>query len=166
MRKKSKALLTNRVNTIHIIVGPTASGKSARALELAREHDGVIINCDSKQIYDAMPILTAQPSEEEVENCREEARQQYLAEERARAERERQFASSKASDEYMQCLESANWEYIHGGATPTEEDEQKCIAETKSSKDKAEAARDIVECVNQAKSGEDIERCQDEFGPL
>lgn len=109
---------------------------------------------------------SAQPSEEEVENCREEARQQYLAEERARAERERQFASSKASDEYMQCLESANWEYIHGGATPTEEDEQKCIAETKSSKDKAEAARDIVECVNQAKSGEDIERCQDEFGPL
>ena len=52
-------------NTIHIIAGPTASGKSARALELAHEQNGVIINCDSMQIYDAMPILTAQPSKED-----------------------------------------------------------------------------------------------------
>lgn len=47
--------------TIYIIAGPTASGKSARALELAETHNGVIINCDSLQIYDALPILTAQP---------------------------------------------------------------------------------------------------------
>lgn len=47
---------------IHIIAGPTASGKSAKALELARELDGVILNCDSLQIYDALPILSAQPS--------------------------------------------------------------------------------------------------------
>ena len=55
-----------REHTIHIIAGPTASGKSARALELARETNGVIINCDSKQIYDAMPVLTAQPSVDEL----------------------------------------------------------------------------------------------------
>ncbi|MEM7679915.1 MAG: tRNA (adenosine(37)-N6)-dimethylallyltransferase MiaA [Pseudomonadota bacterium] len=54
--------------TIHIIAGPTASGKSARAVELARGVNGVIINCDSKQIYNAMPILTAQPSAEEQED--------------------------------------------------------------------------------------------------
>ncbi|MCB1651842.1 MAG: tRNA (adenosine(37)-N6)-dimethylallyltransferase MiaA [Alphaproteobacteria bacterium] len=51
--------------TIHIIAGPTASGKSARAMEIAKELDGVIINCDSQQIYDGLPILTAQPSEED-----------------------------------------------------------------------------------------------------
>lgn len=50
---------------IHIIAGPTASGKSARALERAKALDGVIVNCDSKQIYNALPILTAQPSEQE-----------------------------------------------------------------------------------------------------
>lgn len=47
---------------IHIVAGPTASGKSAKALELARVLDGVVINCDSLQIYGALPILSAQPS--------------------------------------------------------------------------------------------------------
>ena len=51
---------------IHIIAGPTASGKSARALDLAREKEGVIINADSLQIYDALPVLTAQPSAEDL----------------------------------------------------------------------------------------------------
>lgn len=48
--------------TIHIIAGPTASGKSAKAIELAQATNGVIINCDSLQIYQDLPILTAQPS--------------------------------------------------------------------------------------------------------
>ncbi len=59
MSKKEK------LTTIHIIAGPTASGKSARALELARTRDSVIINCDSVQIYEGLPLLSAQPSLEE-----------------------------------------------------------------------------------------------------
>jgi len=51
--------------SIFIIAGPTASGKSARAMEVARETNGVIINCDSQQIYDGLPILSAQPSAED-----------------------------------------------------------------------------------------------------
>ena len=51
---------------IYIVAGPTASGKSARALKLAQELDGVIINCDSLQIYDGLPTLTAQPSEADL----------------------------------------------------------------------------------------------------
>ncbi len=60
--------MTDNINdkTIHIIAGPTASGKSARAIELAQERDGVIINCDSMQIYDGLQILTAQPPEEDL----------------------------------------------------------------------------------------------------
>lgn len=50
---------------IHIIGGPTASGKSAHALALAKDYDGVIINADSMQIYDGLPILTAQPPAED-----------------------------------------------------------------------------------------------------
>lgn len=53
---------------IHIIAGPTASGKSARAIEVARACDGVIINCDSLQIYDGLHILTAQPDAQDLES--------------------------------------------------------------------------------------------------
>ncbi len=45
-----------------MIAGPTASGKSARGLAVAQERDGVIINADSLQIFDALPQLTAQPT--------------------------------------------------------------------------------------------------------
>jgi tRNA dimethylallyltransferase len=45
-----------------VIGGPTASGKSGLALAIARQFDGAVINADSMQLYDALPILTAQPS--------------------------------------------------------------------------------------------------------
>ena len=48
-----------------LIAGPTASGKSALALALAEEVDGVIINADSMQIYRDLRILTARPSPDE-----------------------------------------------------------------------------------------------------
>jgi len=46
--------------------GPTASGKSALALELARRLDGEIVSCDSMQIYRGMNIGTAKPTAEEM----------------------------------------------------------------------------------------------------
>lgn len=46
-----------------IIAGPTASGKSALALALARQQQGIVINADSMQVYDGLPILTAAPDE-------------------------------------------------------------------------------------------------------
>lgn len=52
----------------HIIVGPTASGKSSLAMQMAQDKNGVIINADSMQIYDALPILTAQPSNEDKQS--------------------------------------------------------------------------------------------------
>lgn len=44
-----------------LITGPTASGKSALAVELARTHGGEIINADSMQVYDTLRVLTARP---------------------------------------------------------------------------------------------------------
>jgi tRNA dimethylallyltransferase len=48
-----------------IIAGPTASGKSALALELAERLGGTIINADSKQVYRELRILTARPTPDE-----------------------------------------------------------------------------------------------------
>ena len=45
-----------------LIAGPTASGKSALALALAREQGGVIINADAMQAYDTLQVVTARPS--------------------------------------------------------------------------------------------------------
>lgn len=47
------------------VVGPTASGKTALAIELAKRFNGEIISCDSMQIYRGMDIGTAKPTEEE-----------------------------------------------------------------------------------------------------
>ena len=48
-----------------IIAGPTASGKSRLALQLAEHYPIAIINGDAMQLYRALPVLTAQPSEVE-----------------------------------------------------------------------------------------------------
>ena len=50
---------------VFIIAGPTASGKSHLAIQLAQALDGNIINADSLQVYRDVPLLTAQPSEED-----------------------------------------------------------------------------------------------------
>ena len=51
--------------TVLAVVGPTASGKSALAIELAKRFDGEIMCCDSMQIYKEMNIGTAKPNLDE-----------------------------------------------------------------------------------------------------
>ena len=48
------------------VVGPTAVGKSALALDIAREFDGEIVNADSRQFYRGLDIGTAKPSAEDL----------------------------------------------------------------------------------------------------
>jgi tRNA dimethylallyltransferase len=48
-----------------LIAGPTASGKSALALELAERLGGVIVNADSMQVYRELRVLTARPTPDE-----------------------------------------------------------------------------------------------------
>jgi len=48
-----------------VVVGPTAVGKTALAIELARRFDGEIVSADSRQIYRGMDIGTAKPTREE-----------------------------------------------------------------------------------------------------
>ena len=53
------------MNNIICIAGPTASGKTALAVELAKRFDGEVVSCDSMQVYRRMDIGTAKPSIEE-----------------------------------------------------------------------------------------------------
>lgn len=50
-----------------VIVGPTASGKTALSIELAKRLDGEIISADSMQIYKGMDIATAKPTKAEMQ---------------------------------------------------------------------------------------------------
>lgn len=54
------------MNQIICLAGPTASGKTALAVELARELNGEVVSCDSMQVYRRMDIGTAKPSPEEM----------------------------------------------------------------------------------------------------
>ena len=49
------------------VVGPTASGKTDLAIQLAKEYDGEIVSADSMQIYQGMEIASAKPTEEEMQ---------------------------------------------------------------------------------------------------
>ncbi len=50
---------------ITIVCGPTASGKSARAIDIAKSSDGVIINADAMQVYRELRVITARPTAEQ-----------------------------------------------------------------------------------------------------
>ena len=56
------------MNKIICIAGPTASGKTALAVELAKLTDGEVVSCDSMQVYKRMDIGTAKPTREEMED--------------------------------------------------------------------------------------------------
>ena len=55
------------MDNIICIAGPTASGKTALAVELAKQQNGEVVSCDSMQIYKGMDIGTAKPTREEMQ---------------------------------------------------------------------------------------------------
>ena len=55
------------MNSIICIAGPTASGKTALAVELAKELNGEVVSCDSMQVYRRMDIGTAKPTTDEMQ---------------------------------------------------------------------------------------------------
>ena len=66
MTLKSK----NTKPIVIVIGGPTASGKTKLAIELAKEINGEIISADSMQIYEEMDIGTAKPDDKEKEGIK------------------------------------------------------------------------------------------------
>ena len=58
LKKELKKFLKTAKNPLVVILGPTASGKTALSLKLAQEFDGEIVSTDSRQIYKGMEIAT------------------------------------------------------------------------------------------------------------
>lgn len=63
---QGKAAEAGRIKDAILIAGPTASGKSALALEIAEHFGGVIVNTDSMQGYSILNVLTARPGAEDL----------------------------------------------------------------------------------------------------
>ena len=57
----------NYENDLLIIAGPTCVGKSSIAMKLAKKINGVLINADSVQVYKDLKLLSARPSEEDMQ---------------------------------------------------------------------------------------------------
>ena len=69
MSKASQNGLKNAIQASYIMIaGPTASGKSQLAVDLACQLDGEVINADSMQLYSDLSILTARPSNADMQN--------------------------------------------------------------------------------------------------
>ena len=56
------------INTVYVIAGPTAIGKSDLSISLANKVNGAVINSDSMQVYKNLEILTARPSINEMKS--------------------------------------------------------------------------------------------------
>ena len=62
--------MSNKKETLIVIAGPTASGKTAFAIKVAKALNTVILSADSRQFYKEMSIGTAAPTEEELSQAK------------------------------------------------------------------------------------------------
>lgn len=94
-----------------VICGPTASGKTALSIELAKKINGEIISADSMQIYEDMDIGTAKPSKEEMECVKHHLIGHVSPEERYSVARYKKDAIKKIEE----VLEKGKFPIIVGG---------------------------------------------------
>lgn len=89
-----------------VIAGPTASGKTALSIKLAKKINGEIVSADSMQIYKDMTIGTAKPTKEEMEDIKH-----YMID---FVSPEVRYSVSQYKKDAIQCIE----EIIEQGKTP------------------------------------------------
>ena len=83
---------------IVVITGPTATGKTALAIDLARRHDGEIVSADSRQVYRHLDIGTAKPTAEQQAQIRHHVIDVVDPDERFDAARFRGLAETAIAD--------------------------------------------------------------------
>ena len=98
--------MKNDKKNVIVILGPTASGKTALSIELAKKINGEIVSCDSMQIYKDMTIGSAKPIVEEMQGIKH-----YLIDEVSPTER---FSVA----EYKKRAERAIEEILSKGKLP------------------------------------------------
>jgi tRNA dimethylallyltransferase len=96
---------------LHLIAGPTASGKSALALDIARRERGTIINADAMQVYAGLPVLTAQPEPQDKKEIPHELYEVFDPAERSSAGKWRTLAE----DVIRRAVESGRTPILVGG---------------------------------------------------
>ena len=89
-----------------VICGPTASGKTALSIELAKRINGEIVSCDSMQIYKEMDIGSAKPTVEEMQEIKH-----YLVD---FVSPEKRYSVSEYKEDASKAIE----EIINKGKTP------------------------------------------------
>lgn len=99
------------ISPIVIIAGPTASGKTSLALELADTLHGEIINADSMQLYQDLPTLSACPSKNDKARCPHHLFQQLSPSETCSAGK----WLEKAAPIITSCLEQRKTPLVVGG---------------------------------------------------
>ncbi|WP_027370178.1 tRNA (adenosine(37)-N6)-dimethylallyltransferase MiaA [Desulfovermiculus halophilus] len=62
-------MAAHSVPQILCLIGPTGTGKSSLALQIAERAGAEIVNCDSRQVYADFPCITAQPSDRDRSRC-------------------------------------------------------------------------------------------------
>ena len=67
MCKGGKIIKSENKIPLIVIAGPTASGKTALAVEIAKKYNGEVVSADSMQIYKGLDIATAKPTPEEMQ---------------------------------------------------------------------------------------------------
>jgi tRNA dimethylallyltransferase len=83
---------------IIFLVGPTAAGKTALAVKIARKLNAEIISCDSMQVYKGMEILSSQPSKAELKKVRHHLLSEVSPEKEFDVSRYRALALKKIRD--------------------------------------------------------------------
>lgn len=101
----------NKKEKVIVICGPTASGKTALSIELAKQINGEIISADSMQIYKDMNIGTAKPTKEEMQGIKHYLLDCVSPEERYSVAQYKQ----DAKDAIKQILEKGKTPIIVGG---------------------------------------------------
>lgn len=98
-------------HTVLCICGPTASGKSAMGIDIARQYDGEIINADSVQVYKELDILSARPNSDELKTVPHHLYGCLPVSESCDAQKWRALAESKIRD----CQERGKLPILVGG---------------------------------------------------
>ena len=98
------------MQTLIVITGPTAVGKTALTIQLAQHYGVPIINADSRQIYRELPIGTAAPSEEQLRQVRH-----YIV---ASKSIDDYYNASMYEQEVLECLkvQPSNINILSGGS--------------------------------------------------
>jgi tRNA dimethylallyltransferase len=87
---------------IIFLVGPTAAGKTALAIKIAKKLNAEIISCDSMQIYKGMEILSSQPTRAELKKIRHHILSEVSPEKEFDVSRYRRLALNKIKDIHSQ----------------------------------------------------------------